>query len=321
MLGEPIVASEGDVLGLYTPPGSTATCYFEGPGVPAADSLNGGTLTSTPTTGASIVKPSYGPSPPGYVLNVAASLVGGEADLGVSTTAAPTDATAGQLASFSSTITNAGPAGAPKVTFTDTLPAGVSVQQAVAGRGICTVGSGSVTCTVPSLEAEESVPVVITVVPSAAGSYTNRVSASSAAPDANPANNNAEATLTVAAAPTTGSSTSTTTTTPPPTPTPAPSPTPRPQPTPMCVVPKLRGASLHEAKRILKLLGCKIGRLKVVHARRIHVRHVIGTGPGVGTYPTRRHISIVISSGPRRHRHAHHAGHGGHRHSHRKRRG
>jgi len=90
-------------------------------------------FSSAPTAGQTLSSSGGGgSSPPRTTLNVAAAVVQGE-DAGV-TTSASSGTLAGGQAPLSSTVTNAGPLSGP-ITFTDNVPAGLTVTAAVAGQG------------------------------------------------------------------------------------------------------------------------------------------------------------------------------------------
>ena len=247
-------------------------------------------FSSAPTAGQTLSSSGGGgsspPPPPRTTLNVAAAVVQGE-DAGV-TTSASSGTLAGGQAPLSSTVTNAGPLSGP-ITFTDNVPAGLTVTAAVAGQGTCTVSGQQVTCTVGGLNPGTSVPVDIVVVVASAGSFGNSVAVSTARPDPNVSNNAATATLVVAAVPVVNPVVS--------------SPS-----APKCVVPNLRSTPKPIATRVLTLLGCKVGRTRSVHDRRVPRGDVIRTAPGAGTYAHGRTVGLKVSSGPPKKvkkRHAH----------------
>jgi uncharacterized repeat protein (TIGR01451 family) len=205
---------------------------------------------------------------------VAATLRPGIYDAGVSLTAGPSNATVGQSAVLTASVTNNGPITSP-VTFTDPVPGGLPVQFAAAESGDCSTSTVNiVTCTFPNLAVGASVKVAIVVTPSAAQSYADSatVSVANGATDPNPANNTASATLNVSGAGPSG---------------------------PMkCVVPKLGGASVSLAKKVLGVLGCKVGKTKKSHSKSVAKGQLIGTSPGAGSYAVNKVIALKVSSGP-----------------------
>jgi len=284
-LPQPIAVGAGDALALY---GSrNAICYSSGISTPSKDTVIAYPFSSAPTAGQTLSSSGGGgSSPPRTTLNVAAAVVQGE-DAGV-TTSASSGTLAGGQAPLSSTVTNAGPLSGP-ITFTDNVPAGLTVTAAVAGQGTCTVSGQQVTCTVGGLNPGTSVPVDIVVVVASAGSFGNSVAVSTARPDPNASNNAATATLVVAAVPVVNPVVS--------------SPS-----APKCVVPNLRSTPKPIATRVLTLLGCKVGRTRSVHDRRVPRGDVIRTAPGAGTYAHGRTVGLKVSSGPPKKvkkRHAH----------------
>jgi uncharacterized repeat protein (TIGR01451 family) len=267
-LSPPIQVQSGDTLALYA--GSGVQCYFEGGSTPVGNSLIALADSSPPPSAGQTVTMMGTPSPPGFTLNLAATLGPGIQDAAVTTTG-PSGASAGQAALFSSTVTNNGPGGRA-ITFTDTVPSGMTIDSAVAGSGSCSVSGQTVTCTISGLATGQSAPVAVVATPSSPGSYTNRVSVAppSGATDPNTANNSASATLNVGLS------------------LPA-----------KCVVPKLKGASSSLAKRVLKDLGCKVKTTKA-HSNSVRKGSVVKTKPGPGKYPYRKRITLAVSSGPKK---------------------
>jgi uncharacterized repeat protein (TIGR01451 family) len=221
---------------------------------------------SPPANGQSLSVVSPGPSPGGYTVDVSAALAVSQ-DAGVTTGTAPAKPTVGNLAVLGSTITNHGPAG-NTIKFTDTVPAGLTVDSASASGGTCAVSGQLVTCTVSGVLSGTSVPVNVVVTPAAAGSYVNHVAVSvpSGVTDPNPANNSATATLKVG-----------------------------PKPTPAaCIVPKLKGTPASVAKHVLKLLGCEV-KVKHKHVKGIAKGLTIKTKPGAGTYAFGKRVTLLVS--------------------------
>jgi Domain of unknown function DUF11/PASTA domain len=266
-LAQPIAAREGDTLGLYTN-SSAATCFFHGGATPVAATLTALAEPAAPAAGQTL-SPAIGNSPAGYTMDVAATLET-EQDAAVTTSAAPANATAGSFAVLSSTVTNAGPSSGP-ITFSDAVPAGLTINSVVAGSGSCSTTGQQVTCTISGLAPGQSAPVIVVVTPTAAKSYANTVSIA-VANDHNAANNTASATLTVSAA----------------------------RPAPKCVVPSLKRTPLSTAKRVLKLLGCKVGKTRKAHSTSVHKGLVVKTSPKAGTYPAGKTVRLTVSSGPRK---------------------
>jgi uncharacterized repeat protein (TIGR01451 family) len=269
-----IPVEPNDIIGLYLPGSTTGlTCYWSGGSSPA-DAVQGLALPTPPVAGA-MINPSglgSGISSPNSTLNLAATVAPLIYDAGVSLSAGPSDAVVGQPAVLTATLTNHGPLAGP-ITFTDVVPNGLTIQAASIGSGTCTTntGLGLVTCTSNGLAVGQSGTVVIVVTPTAAQTYTDRggVSLPDGATDPNPANNNASTTLRVtkAGAPT------------------------------KCAVPKLGGASVAVAKRVLPLLGCKVGKTHKVHSKSVAKGLLVGTSPGAGSYPLGKVIALKVSSG------------------------
>lgn len=267
-LGSPIAVNAKDTLGLYAPSGGVI-CYFSGGSTPTDANLFALASSGVPATGQTLSKASSS-SPGGYTMNVAVTLVTTQ-DLSVTAAAGPANAAVGSLAQLTASVTNGGPDMQP-ITFTDTVPAGLAIQSAVAGSGNCTVSGQAVTCTISGLAPGQSAPVVITVLPSSPGSYANAatVATTNGVSDPNSANNGANATLIVVAAPLIQK----------------------------CFLPKFTSTSLSFVKQLLPLLGCRVGKVTKVSSRKVHKGLVISTTPGHGTFAAGTAVSIKVSSGP-----------------------
>lgn len=169
----------------------------------------------------------------------------------------------------------------PPITFTDNVPAGLQVDAVAAGPGSCTVSGQSVTCTISGLLPGQSAPVDIVVAPTAAGRYVNTPSVAppSDISDPNSANNTASAVLTVTA--------------------PVTAAAPVAPVAPKCVVPLLKGIPAAVARRVLRLLGCTVGRVKAVSSH-LAEGTVTATSPHAGTFGAGHVVALQVSAGPRR---------------------
>ncbi|PYQ31692.1 MAG: hypothetical protein DMF56_00875 [Acidobacteria bacterium] len=112
----------------------------------------------------------------------------------------------GGTITYTQTITNNGPDSATSVSFSQTLPAGVTFQTLTSPGGwSCTTpvvgGTGSTNCTIASLAngANGSFTLVVNVTASS-GTISDTVTASSSTFDPTPGNNNAQAVTTIVAA-------------------------------------------------------------------------------------------------------------------------
>lgn len=208
----------------------------------------------------------------GVVPNYASYVPEFERDVGVTTSTAPPAAVAGDYALLSSLVVNYGDEAAT-VTFTDTVPEGLTVNSATAGSGSCNTAGQTVSCRI-WIDPVDSAPVNVVVTPVAAGRYLNKVSilAGEGQRDAEPRNDSASATLTVADAA---------------------APLSRP-----CRIPSLRRTPLGIARRVLGLLQCKPGTVKRAHSRAVARGRVIRTTPKPGTYAQGRVVGLIVSSGP-----------------------
>jgi uncharacterized repeat protein (TIGR01451 family)/MYXO-CTERM domain-containing protein len=110
------------------------------------------------------------------------------ADLSLTKSSTPTQATVGVNFDYTLTVTNNGPATATSLTVTDTLPTGVIFVSASAN---CGESAGTVTCTAASLTNAANVVFTITVSPPTLfGNISNTASVTAVSPtDPNSSNN------------------------------------------------------------------------------------------------------------------------------------
>ena len=272
-LARPIQVRGGDTFALYSAASSGLVCAWAGPTIPAGAT-------------AAVMGQFVPPPGPGLGLSILSNFPDAELDLavtflnledaGVTTSTAPSDAAAQRPALLSSAVTNGGPATGP-ITFVDQVPAGLTINSAVAGDGTCSASGQTVTCAVSDLGVGQSAPVTIVVTPTAAGSYPNNVSVSTSFVDPNPLDDNATATLAV-----TGPASAET-----------------------CVVPSLRKAASRLAGTVLRDLGCEV-KTTHAHSKTVHKGNVIKTSPGAGTYPFGSTVILQVSSGRSKQKHKKH---------------
>ena len=117
-------------------------------------------------------------------------------DLAVVTVDTPDPTAVGANLTYTARVINRGPDAATGVTFTDTLPPTATVRVATAG---CVPSFGVVVCALGTLASGGSVPVGITVAPTASGTISNVAQASGNEHDPNSANN-AQTTVNTASA-------------------------------------------------------------------------------------------------------------------------
>ncbi len=113
-----------------------------------------------------------------------------EADLEIGKTATPAPATAGELLTYTVSITNNGPSDALNVLVTDTLPTGVTFSSTLGG--ICAEGiTGYPTCTLNTVDGGTTVSyqIVVTVSASSSGNITNVATTTSSTTDPSSSNN------------------------------------------------------------------------------------------------------------------------------------
>jgi hypothetical protein len=270
-LSNPISVAAGDTLGLYS--GSSYVCYFHGGSTPAADVLFAATGAFPPATGETIT--TSGPtSGANYTLNVAATFTRDQ-DAGVQTSMFPTTTDIAGAALLGSVVTNGGPGIGP-ITFTDQVPSGLQIQSATTGLGTCAIASQTVTCTITGLPVGQSTAVDVVVATPTAGTYANDVTVgvASTTVDPNSANNTASASLVVTALPQ------------------------------QCIVPgSLRKLPQNAARTLLTELGC------MVHVKRQHSGIakglVLGVVGGARAYPYHQLVTLIVSSGPKKHKKRH----------------
>jgi uncharacterized repeat protein (TIGR01451 family) len=121
------------------------------------------------------------------------------ADLGVTKTAGAGPFTAGQTATFTITVNNAGPGSATNVTVTDILPGGTSFVSATPSAGSCS-GTTTVTCNVGTLANGGNATITLAVQLNAPGPVTNTATGTSDMTDPTPAVGAATITVNPAAA-------------------------------------------------------------------------------------------------------------------------
>jgi hypothetical protein len=262
----PMMVPSGDVLGISG--GADTTCAWIGG---ASLSVTGDLFAADPVA----VGDAFSPlATSGLIVTVAATVVSTE-DSAVTTAVKPAAPLAGGAALLVSTVTDKGPAGNP-LTFTDTIPSGLSIQSAVSSGGPCTIDQQVVTCTIPGLTSGQSAPVDV-VVTGRAGTYTNQVAVTqpSAATDLVTTNNKATAAFAVAPATVT-----------------------------KCVVTSLANLPLGTAKKLLSLLNCKAGKVSKSSSSKVAKGNVIKTNPSKGSFAPGKSIAIVESSGPKPKKHA-----------------
>jgi hypothetical protein len=191
----PMMVSSGDILGLAG--GTHVTCDWSGGSTPLTDVTDiFGTVSVNPGDAFS----SLG-SGPFEAVDLAATLVATE-DSAVTTAVQPGTVAAGGEALLTSTVTDVGPA-SNALTFTDAVPAGLTIDAALSSSGPCTTLGQVVTCTISGLASGQSAPVDI-VVTAPADTYTNSVTVTSASAVIDPVTaNNAAAAAFSAATPAT----------------------------------------------------------------------------------------------------------------------
>jgi uncharacterized repeat protein (TIGR01451 family) len=121
------------------------------------------------------------------------------ADVGVSVTAAPGSARVGDNLTYTFTVTNAGPAAASVVMFTNLVPAGATLISASSSQGAAVTSGNLVAVSLGTLNTGVVATVTVLVTPTAAGSLANTGSVSANQKDLHAADNTASITTLVAA--------------------------------------------------------------------------------------------------------------------------
>jgi uncharacterized repeat protein (TIGR01451 family) len=121
----------------------------------------------------------------------------GNADVGVSKTAAPGPYGTGNNLTYTIAVNNAGPAAAANVSVTDAIPAGTTFVSATPTQGSCG-GTTTVTCSLGTIANLGSASIALTVtLPSTPGPVANTAVVSTTSPDANASNNSSTSNITV----------------------------------------------------------------------------------------------------------------------------
>jgi uncharacterized repeat protein (TIGR01451 family) len=103
-------------------------------------------------------------------------------------------------ATYTITVSNAGPSTAAGVTVTDALPPNTTSVSATPSQGNCAGnGTGTVTCTLGAIAPAGSATVTLVALVGSVGTVSNTVTVSSTTTDPSPANNSSTATATVTA--------------------------------------------------------------------------------------------------------------------------
>ena len=122
------------------------------------------------------------------------------ADVGVTIADSPDPIKKGHPLTYTSTVTDFGPADAKGVSFYDPLPKNLTFKSAKPSQGSCTVSTKTrtLTCALGDLASGKTATVTIVDVPLQKGTVTNTLTVSSTSPgDSNSSNNTATATTTV----------------------------------------------------------------------------------------------------------------------------
>jgi uncharacterized repeat protein (TIGR01451 family) len=177
--------------------GTTVTCTHavlaSGDAAPLTLNLTAPTTPGTITN--TVMASSTSPDPSGLnntatTTTTVTAAAGTGADLSLTVSITPDPVQAGAPATYTVTASNAGPDASGPVTFTDTLPAGATVQTATGDGWTCTPSGGMVTCSHDGIADGASATVTLTIiVPQASGTLTNTATVTSTTADPSDGNN------------------------------------------------------------------------------------------------------------------------------------
>jgi uncharacterized repeat protein (TIGR01451 family) len=128
-------------------------------------------------------------APTGTTLPGATITVRAYADMAIGMTVSADPGPTGRNLSYTLIATNGGPNNAANVVVTDTLPSGVTFISATSTKGTCAQSVGIVTCQVGDVANGSNATITVVVVPTAAGTLSNRATVAATEIDSNTANN------------------------------------------------------------------------------------------------------------------------------------
>ena len=177
--------------GSCAPPTGTVTCNLGT--IPAFDlatvdiAVTAPATTGLITNSATATTTDTDPDLSNNTATVETTVVDPGADLAIEMYAEPDPAATNAPLTYTLEVTNRGPDDATGVSVTDTLPGGVTFDDASPG---CAHASGTVTCVVGPVARDEIVDLAITVItPSLPGTLTNTASVDGNEPDPDTDNN------------------------------------------------------------------------------------------------------------------------------------
>jgi len=124
------------------------------------------------------------------------STIGVSADVSIAK-AGPATVDPGKQATYTITVSNAGPSQAGGVTASDTLPANTSFVSALPSQGSCS-GTSTVTCSLGTIAASGSATITLKVTVNSGPSVSNTATVTTTTSDPNAGNNSSTATAAVA---------------------------------------------------------------------------------------------------------------------------
>ena len=187
------------------------------------------------------------------------------ADLGVTLAASPDPVLVGDQLTYTATVADTGPMGAPDATLRETLPAGVTFVSATASQGSCAQAQGGVTCGLGAIAKGANATATVVVSPTQTGALAISAAVSGTRQDPNQSNDSATAQA-IAQAP--------------------------------CVVPSLKGKPLAAAKQALARASCTTGKVTRKYSK-VKKGRVLSQAPTAGTRLGHlAPVNLVVSRGP-----------------------
>lgn len=156
------------------------------------------TTTTSVAVGQFVVATATDPSSGTSEFSASVQAIAPTANLSITGTRSPEPVAANGFLTYTYTITNAGPT-AGTVTFTDTLPTGVSFVQATSSQGSITRSGSTLTGALGTLAANAGATVTIVVVPTVANNSLSNTATVTSPEDTDTSNNSVTLTSTVVA--------------------------------------------------------------------------------------------------------------------------
>lgn len=154
------------------------------------------TMAGTLNTSATVAATEDDPNPANNTATQATTVTP-VADVALTLTGSTSPVLLGSNVTYTAVVTNNGPSPATSVSFSDTLPAGVTFVSAASTQGTAVQSNGVVTVPIGTVASGASVTVTIVVTPTAPGALQDSAMVTAAEFDPNSANNSAMTSTTV----------------------------------------------------------------------------------------------------------------------------